>query len=116
MGTWKVSEKEGGWVINFEPDGTISSAVVGMGAVEVVSGQEKTVLMRFGGKGIYKPGQWKVHYSPDSRELRVVIALDYLYLDMGPNALEGQTTDVFVGKVDENNKIWRGCCRKQYCH
>ncbi|MHC4112648.1 MAG: hypothetical protein ACYSWZ_04825, partial [Planctomycetota bacterium] len=66
-----------------------------------------TVPMKMGGKGIYEPGEWIVHYVPAGRELMVRISLKNLYLEMGENILEGKSTDVFAGPISQNGKVWQ---------
>lgn len=105
IGRWRGNR--GAWEFVFEPDGTISSAVVGPGEVRIVPGHSKTVPMKMGGKGIYEPGLWTVQYSPLSRELTVEVVMDYVHLEMGPNLLEGKRTDVFAGEVSEDGRTWR---------
>ncbi len=105
-GTWKA-EGRTGWEVVFNPDGTISSAVLGITKIRMIPGRTKTVPMKGGREGIYKPGIWKVQYSPSSRELAVIIELDYVHLEMGPNLLEGRVTDTFIGQVSEDKKTWQ---------
>jgi hypothetical protein len=103
-GTWK-SDK-GVWEIVFEPDGTISSAVVSLGRVRLKPGQVTTVPMKLGGKGVFEPGQWTVQYSQEQRELFVEIAIDRFRIELGEKVLYGQRRDVFVGSVSEDGQLW----------
>jgi hypothetical protein len=104
-GKW-VSDK--GWEFVFEPNGVISSAVIDNGMVNVRPATERiaTIPMQMGGKGVYKLGQWTVQYSPDTRELAVEVVVEHFRLDMGSNALEGNSTDWFVGRVSEDWQVW----------
>ncbi len=104
-GRWRGNR--GAWEFVFEPDGSISSAVIGPGEVRIVPGRSKTVAMKMGGKGIYEPGLWTVQYSPSGRELTVEVVMDHVHLEMGPDLLEGKRTDVFAGEVSEDGRIWR---------
>ena len=103
-GIWKANSD--GWEFTFEPDGTISSAVHAMGRVRLKPGETTVVPMREGGKGIYEPGEWLVHYIPAERELTVKISLSNFYTELGNDILEGQNADVFVGEIDEEGNIW----------
>lgn len=105
VGTWKADKH--GWEFVFEPDGTISSAVIDSGFIRVTPGKRvATIPMKEEGKGIYKLGQWTVQYSPDDRELAVEVVVDHFHIDLGPHALEGHSTDWFIGPVSEDSQIW----------
>lgn len=96
----------GGWEIVFEPDGTISSAIVGLDHVEIVPGQSKSVPRKNGGKDVHKPGVWTVQYSSLNREMAVEIVMDHTVLYRSPIKMEGKTRDVFVGEVSDDGRIW----------
>ena len=104
VGKWKADKD--GWEFVFEPDGTISSAVISLGRVRMKPGEATTVPMKMGGKGIFEPGEWMVHYAPAGRELMVRITLKNLYVEMGENVLEGKSTDIFAGPVLQDDKVW----------
>jgi hypothetical protein len=97
----------GWWEFVFEPDGTLSSAVVSLGRVRMKPGEVTTVPMKMGGKGIYEPGEWVVHYVPDGRELMVKISLKNFYAKLGEDILEGKSTDIFAGPISQNGKVWQ---------
>ena len=105
VGVWK-SDKDG-WEFVFEPDGTISSAVISLGRVRMKPGEVTTVPMKMGGKGVYEPGEWVVHYTPAGRELMVKISLKNLYVEMGESVLEGKSTDIFAGSIIQEGKVWQ---------
>lgn len=105
VGGWKADQD--GWEFVFEPDGKLSSVVVSLGRVRMKPGEVTTVPMKMGGKGIYEPGEWNVHYIPAGRELMVRISLKNLYLEMGENVLEGKSTDVFAGPISQNGRVWQ---------
>ncbi|MHC4111023.1 MAG: hypothetical protein ACYSUY_08105 [Planctomycetota bacterium] len=105
VGEWK-SDKDG-WEFVFEPDGTLSSAVVSLGRVRLKPGEVTTVKMKMDGEGIYEPGEWIVHYIPAGRELMVRITLKKLYLELGESVLEGKSADVFAGTIAQNGKVWQ---------
>ena len=78
VGTWK--DDEHGWEFVFEPDGTISSAVIALGKFKITPGEITIVPMRMDGKSIFEPGKWLVSYDPSQRELMVQIVLKNLYV------------------------------------
>jgi hypothetical protein len=104
VGRWK--DKKEGWEFTFEPNGAISSAVFSLGRVTMKPGQITRVPAKMGGEGIFEPGEWEVYYTPSSRELTVRVSLKDFRVQMGDNALAGKSTDVFVGPVSEDGKLW----------
>ena len=104
-GVWKADKS--GWEFVFEPDGTISSAVITMGRVRMKPGEVTTVPMKLGGKGVYEPGEWMVYYTPDDQELMVKISLKNFYVELGKDSLEGKSTDIFNGPIPQDGKLWR---------
>ena len=103
-GVWRADKD--GWEFVFEPDGTISSAVITMGRVRMKPGEVTTVPMKMGGKGVFEPGEWMVYYTPVGRELMVKITLKNLYVELCKDTLEGKSTDIFAGPVSQNGKVW----------
>lgn len=106
VGTWRASNNEG-WEFVFEADGKITSAVIALGRVRIPPGQLTTVPTITGGKGVFQPGQWTVHYIPSTRELTIKIVIDSLRVEMGDNILEGKSTDVFVGRIAPTGNTWQ---------
>ncbi|MHC4073853.1 MAG: hypothetical protein ACYSWW_11715 [Planctomycetota bacterium] len=104
VGTWKADKS--GWEIVFEPDGTISSAVVSLGRVRMKPGQVTTVPMQLGGKGVFEAGQWTVQYSHERRELAVEIAIADFRVELGDSVVRGRTLDLFVGSVSGDGQSW----------
>jgi len=104
VGTWKADS--GGWEIVFEPNGTISSAVVSLGRVRMKPGQVTTVPMKMGGKGVFEAGPWAVQYSPDRRELLVEIAIASFRVELGDDVLKGRTLDIFTGSISADGRSW----------
>ncbi len=104
VGTWKADS--GGWEIVFEPDGTISSAVVSLGRVRMKPGQVTTVPMKLGGKGVFEAGPWAVQYSPERRELVVEIAIASFRVELGDDVLKGRTLDIFTGSISADGRSW----------
>lgn len=105
VGVWK-SDKDG-WEFVFEPDGTISSAVISLGRIRMEPGELTVIPMKMGGKGIFEPGEWMVHYSPGDWELTVKISLKNFYIELGKDVLEGESKDIFTGPISQDSKFWQ---------
>ena len=105
VGRWKADKHS--WEFVFEADGTISSAVIALGAVTMKPGETSIVPMVVGGKGIFEPGPWLVHYSPASRELMVEVSLKHFYAEMAGAVMEGKVRDVLVGEIAGDGKSWQ---------
>ena len=104
-GRWKDAKK--GWEFVFEPDGTISSAVIDSGFMAVKPSEgTATKPMKMEGKAVYELGQWTVRYSPKERKLSVEVVVDFFHVDLGRDALEGYSTDSFVGPVSQDWTQW----------
>jgi len=104
VGTWTTDSDV--WEFVFEEDGTISSAVVSLGAVRLKPGRVTTVPMHQGGEGIFEPGRWVVQYNPDERELIVKISIKNFYIELGEDTLDGSGEDIFVGRISEDGESW----------
>ena len=104
VGTWKSDN--GAWEIVFEPDGSISSAVVSLGRVRMIPGRVTIVPMKLGGRGVFEPGQWTVQYMQEQRELIVEIVIDRFRVEMEDNVVRGRSRDFFVGAVSEDGTSW----------
>ncbi len=105
VGRWKSNR--GNWEFVFEPDGTISSAVIALGKVQMIPGRVTRFPTRYGGKGVFEPGLWTVWYFPENRELGVKVVIDHFYQDLGKHSCEGNTTDILSGTVSEDGELWR---------
>ncbi len=104
-GRW-VSDQQG-WEFVFEPDGRIASAIIGLGRVRIVPGQTTSAATRANTQAVFTPGPWAVHYDPATRMLTVKITMDHVQVPMGPNLLEGSSTDTFVGVVSPAMNTWQ---------
>ncbi|UCC98854.1 MAG: hypothetical protein JSW66_02965 [Phycisphaerales bacterium] len=104
VGTWKA--ERGGWEFVFEPDGTISSAVVSLGRVRLKPGQVTTVPMQLDGEGVFRPGPWAVQYSYEQRELIVDIKIEDFRIELGEGVVKGRTQDIFVGSISGDGRLW----------
>ena len=103
-GRWKDAEY--GWEFVFEPDGTISSAVIDSGFMAVEPAKRVAQKPMRVGKSVYNLGQWTVQYSPSTRILAVVVVVDFFHVDIGKTWLEGNSVDWFVGTVSEDYQTW----------
>lgn len=104
-GRWKDTERS--WQFVFEPDGTISSAVIDSGFITVEPRKRIAQMPMRVGKAVFKLGRWTVQYTPASRELAVEVVVDFFHIDIGETWLEGHRTDWFVGTVSEDYKTWQ---------
>ena len=104
VGKWTADK--GGWEIIFEPDGTISSAVISLGRVRMIPGQVTKTKMKLGGEGIFKPGQWTVQYLQAKRELLVEIAIEHFTVELGENVLHGKAREILIGQVSSDGQLW----------
>lgn len=105
VGRW--TPDNAGWEFVFEPDGTISSAIIDNGMVRVNPDERITKIPLIdGGVGTYELGEWMVQYTPENRELAVEIVVDHFHMDMLSYGLKGNSTDLFVGPVLEDAQTW----------
>jgi hypothetical protein len=103
-GTWQAQDSP--WKIVISPDGTISSAVVFMGEVEVKPNQTTKVEMKDGSFSTYKAGTCSVEYNPSTRELFVSIELEKIHIVFLDNVIDGNSVDRFIGPISEDGKTW----------
>jgi len=107
VGTWK--EDKFGWEFVFQPDGTISSAVIDGGKIRVNPARKIAATSLKGwGDAVYELGQWLVQYAPSRRELAVQVVVKHFRIKMEQDGLvmEGDSTDWFVGPVSQDAKTW----------
>ena len=104
VGKWKAETHN--WEFVLEADGTISSAVISFGRIRMKPGEVTKVPMKMGGKSVFEPGEWTVHWAGAERELTVVIRLKHFYAELGGGVLEGKSTDVLVGEVSDDGRVW----------
>jgi hypothetical protein len=104
VGRWEADK--GGWEFVFEPDGTISSAVISLGRVTMKPGQVTTTRMKLGGEGVFEPGPWRVQYSQEPRKLLVEITIEHFRVELGDSVMQGKTRDFFTGSVSQDGQIW----------
>jgi hypothetical protein len=105
VGKW-VGDKDG-WGFIFESGGKILVAKISMARVEIVPGVVKTMPTISDEDAIFVPGDWLVLYSPDSRELTVNMAMNYIKIEMGDQVFQGKTRDIVTGTISEDGELWR---------
>jgi len=105
VGTWRAEDKSG-WEFVFEPDGTISSAVIALCKVRLKPDQVTTVPLKKGGKSVYEAGEWIVDYDAGSRDLTVKITVKNFSAIIEEAKVTGKVTDIFVGTITEDGKFW----------
>lgn len=103
-GTWKARESP--WKIVLNPDGTVSSAVISLGQVEVKPNQTTKVKMKDGQFSTYKTGDCVVDYTPATRDLFVSVEVEEMHIVYMDNVIDGNSIDRFVGLVSEDGKVW----------
>lgn len=104
-GRWRADRD--GWEFVLGPDGRILSAVHSLGRVTIRPGTKVTLPTRSGGEGLFEPGEWTVHYIPQTCQLTVKVVLDHVRIDMAGTILEGATTDIFSGAIQPDEGIWQ---------
>ena len=103
-GTWKAQDSP--WKIVLSPDGTVSSAVIPMGVVEVKPNQTTKTEMKDGSYSTFRAGDCVVEYMPTTRELFVSIQMEEIHVVFLDNAIDGNSIDRFIGPVSEDGKVW----------
>ena len=69
-------------------------------------GQITKYPTKYGGKGIFEPGPWKVNYDPESRDLVIDIAVKHFYQDVGKGMVEGSIYYFIHGTVSSDWSQW----------
>jgi hypothetical protein len=105
VGRW-IAQGKSGWEFVFEPNGTISSAVLALGQFKVVPGRTAKIPMKMGKKSIIEPGIWTVDYSAKEKRLCVAIVLKHFHVEIGNGILSGSSTYIFDGIVYPDEKRW----------
>ena len=103
-GTWKAQDSD--WKIVLSPDGTLSSAVIPMGVVEVRPNQTTKTEMKDGSYSTFKTGDCVVEYTPATRELFVSVQMEEIHIVFLDNVIDGNSIDRFIGPVSEDGKVW----------
>jgi len=103
-GTWKARKDP--WKIILSPDGTVSSAVIDMGTVEVRPNKTTKVEMRDGQFSTYKAGDCIVEYTPATRDLYVSVEMEQIHVVYLDNVIDGNSIDRFAGPVSQDGKTW----------
>ncbi|MGD0596444.1 MAG: hypothetical protein ABSA64_02850 [Sedimentisphaerales bacterium] len=108
-GTWDCNDNNEGLVIVFEPNGAIASAVEPFGKPKMGPGERVDFNnVKTGGKGFYEAGLFTADYKPATRELKVELTIErYRVETEDGGVIEGKSTDILIGKVSKNGKIWQ---------
>jgi len=103
-GTWKAEDSP--WQIVLSRDGSVTSAVIPLGEVEVRPNKTTKVEMADGNYSTYKAGDCIVEYIPNTRELFVSVEMEKIHVVYTDNIIDGNSIDRFVGPVSEDGKTW----------
>jgi len=103
-GTWKA--RESAWKIVLDRNGTVSSAVVSMGEVEVRPNKTTEFDMKDGSISRIKGGDCVVDYTAATRNLYVSIEVEEVHIVFGEAVIDGNSVDRFIGHVSEDGKEW----------
>jgi hypothetical protein len=104
-GTWKAQDSP--WKIVLSTDGTVSSAVIPMGEVEVKPNQTTKAEMKDGSISTFTAGDCIVEYTPRNRELYICIEMEKIDIKFLDNVIAGNSTDRFVGTISQDGKLWK---------
>lgn len=103
-GIWKAGSS---WEVVFEPDGTISSAVIALGQVRIKPNQKTEFQAGRKSKlGIFEAGDCKAYYDPASRDLSVVIEMKHIYAEVGGGIIDGTCEYYISGSISEDGENW----------
>jgi len=104
VGKWRGVGQS--WGFAFEPGGKIAYARIPMGG-SIIKADEVTILpTKQGGKATFVPGDWVVKYSPENRELSVMVVMDLIRIEMAGEALQGNVVHEVRGVISEDGKMW----------
>lgn len=104
-GTWKAVGQP--WKILLDKDGTILSAIVALGEVEIKPNQVTKVEMIDGQFSTYQAGDCVCDYDRKTGVLTVSIVMEYLDIKVGEDGFEGSSIDIFTGPVSADGKKWQ---------
>lgn len=104
VGTWKALDNP--WTIILSHDGTVSSAVIPMGEVQIRPNKTTTAIMKDDSISTFTAGDCIVEYTPKTRELFVSIEMEKIHVKFPDNVIDGNSIDRFVGTVSEDGKFW----------
>ncbi len=104
-GTWECNEQ--GLEIVLEPNGVVASAIIPFGELNMRPG-EKIEIKRpeVGYRGVFQAGPYTVDYDLATRELTVDLSLEHYRAEMPGAIFEGNTRDIFIGKVSRDGTTW----------
>ena len=103
-GVWQADDSW--WRIELSKDGKVVSAVALMTQSEVRPNKTTKVLMEDGNTSTLEAGNCPVEYNPQTRELTVTITLKAMHIVHFEDRIDGNSTDIFTGRVSENGRNW----------
>jgi len=95
--------------IVIDSNGTIVSANAPLGTPTLRPGERVDFNnVKTGGKGFYEAGLFTADYKPATRELKVELTIErYRVETEDGGVIEGKSTDILIGRVSKNGKIWQ---------
>ncbi len=103
-GTWKADKD--GWELVFEPNGTISSAVIPLGRVRIRPNQTTKIQGRLGEPGIFEAGDCVLEYGPESGKISITIDMKHIYAEISGGILDGTCEYFITGSIQKDRKTW----------
>jgi hypothetical protein len=104
-GTWK-SDKAG-WMISFEPNGSISSMRHFLGVdIDISEGGVREEWTN-GVVAVYFLGPCEAVYTPKTRQLDVTITIEHFYVDFSTYRMDGSCVDYLKGPISQDGKQWK---------
>ena len=106
VGQWKADQYN--WAFKFEPDGSISSIVHNIWALEIDldEGGFYTEGPDENSYAVFIMGPCEADYNPATRELSVKIIMDRYEIKLPVGSLEGRSEDYFDGPVSKDGMKW----------
>ena len=104
-GTWQAEDSP--WKIVLTPQGTVESAFMEFGRMEIKPQSTEHLQGWRGEPGVINVGSCPVSFDPKTGELTVEIVLDYFSMAMGNQLLQGRSTEVFRGPVSPDGLTWQ---------
>jgi len=105
VGTWQMQDDK--WELTFDSDGKISLIKHHFVTVPIVPAKGGAYEQgRDGAYSIYTMGPCIAQYDRASRELNVVITIDYFQVVLPVGKFEGKMTDSFRGRIYNGDTTW----------
>lgn len=111
VGTWDAAGSccgAGSLKIVLAPDGTISEVYNLLSPQAGLIPNKVTVVeTEDGSESVFKLGNCTADYTPATRQLTVLVDIEYFQLVRGPEVIKGGLKDVLRGAVCEDAKTWQ---------